>query len=788
MKSIWIVVASLLVSWNALADSAAKPNIIVFLVDDMGVMDTSVPMLTDEQGKPKRYPLNDWYRTPGMERLAANGIRFSQFYAQSVCSPTRASILTGQNATRHRTTTWIRPEGNNRGENGPREWNWTGLKKGDVTLPLALQGAGYRTIFVGKAHFGPLESEGANPENLGFDVNIAGDCWGRPKSYYAADHYGNHPKYKKKTHQVPHLDKYYDTDTFLTEALTLEAKAEIRKSVAEKKPFFLDLSHYAVHSPFHSDPRFAANYKDSDKSGAAQAYATLIEGIDKSLNDILDELEALGVAENTLVIFLGDNGGDAPLGGGHAVACAAPLRGKKGTHYEGGMRIPFIAAWAKVNGVNPWQQKLPIAANKIQSQMGTILDIYPTLLELAGVENPAGHVIDGSSLKPLLTGKRDASREEMFLMHFPHQHRSSYFTSFRLNNWKVVYHYNPKTPPKPRYELFHLVRDPFEQDDLSKKNPQRLAAMVRAMAAQLEKEGALYPESKDGMPMKPIVPETEGAGYACGMIADCQYCNVEGPGRRQYALSKTKLSECVAELNKMDLAYVIHLGDLIDRDFESFDVVNPIFNRLKATKYHVLGNHDFLVADHLKKEVPGKMGMPARYYDFEVEGWRHVVLDGNDISFHAYPESSAETKAAAEYYESNEIESPRWNGAIGAGQLSWLRDVLERAQLNHEKVILFCHFPVYPPNAHNLWNAEELIALLESYPCVKAYFNGHNHNGNYGVKDGIHYVTLKGMVDTTTNSFAVVTVADDRIDITGYGREEDRSLPVHHEPVPLCGR
>jgi len=278
--------------------------------------------------------------------------------------------------------------------------------------------------------------------------------------------------------------------------------------------------------------------------------------------------------------------------------------------------------------------------------------------------------------------------------------------------------------------------------------------------------------------------DVTNAGYACGMIADCQYCNVEASGRRLYALSKTKLSECVAELNKLDLAYVMHLGDFIDRDFESFDVVNPIFNRLRATKYHVLGNHDFSVADHLKKEVPGKMGMPARYYDFEVEGWRHVVLDGNDISFHAYPENSENAKAAAEYYEANQIESPRWNGAIGPGQLAWLREVLERAQANREKVILFCHFPVYPPNKHNLWNAEELIAVLESYPCVKAYINGHNHNGNYGAKEGIHYLTLKGMVDTTTNSYAVVTVDDDSIDITGYGREEDRSLPLHHATTP----
>lgn len=492
---------------EAAPPSATGPNVIVFLVDDMGVMDTSVPMLTDEQGKPKRYPLNDYYRTPGMERLAAQGIRFSQFYAQSVCSPTRASILTGQNATRHRTTTWINPFKDNRGRHGPREWNWTGLKKGDVTLPSVLRAAGYRTIHIGKAHFGPKNSEGAESENLGFDVNIGGDCWGRPMSYYAQDHYGNHPKYKKPTHNVPHLEKYFDSETFLTEALTLEAKAQIRKSVAANKPFFLHLAHYAVHAPFQFDPRFAAHYKKPGKSPSAQAFATLIEGIDKSLGDVLDQLERLGIAENTLVIFLGDNGSDAPLGGAHAVACAAPLRGKKGTHYEGGMRVPFIAAWAKRNADNPWQQKLPIVASAVQTQVGTVMDIYPTVLELAGVENPAGHVIDGASLKTLLAGNKDASREEMFLMHYPHNHRSSYFTSYRRDSWKVVYHYRPDKAAKPRYELFDLDRDPFEQHDQSSESPQRLATMVQAMIAQLESEGALWPESADRTALKPIVPQ-----------------------------------------------------------------------------------------------------------------------------------------------------------------------------------------------------------------------------------------------------------------------------------------
>ena len=137
-----------------------RPNVIVFLVDDMGLMDTSLPFLCDEAGNPVRYPLNDWYRTPNMERMARQGIRFSTFYAQSVSSPSRASILTGQNATRHGVTNWINSESNNRTPYGPQGWNWQGLSVADAPLPYVLQQAGYRTIHVGKAHFGCIGSEG----------------------------------------------------------------------------------------------------------------------------------------------------------------------------------------------------------------------------------------------------------------------------------------------------------------------------------------------------------------------------------------------------------------------------------------------------------------------------------------------------------------------------------------------------------------------------------------------------------------------------------------------------
>lgn len=487
------------------ASAPDRPNIVIILVDDMGVMDTSVPFLTDASGKPQRHPLNDYYRTPQMERLAERGIRFNNFCAMSVCSPSRASMLTGQNAARHRTTNWINPDDNNAGPQGPPEWNWRGLKKGDVMLQALLRESGYRTIHIGKGHLGPRGSEGADPANLGFDINVGGGAHGHPGSYHGTENYRG-PK-KAAAHAVPHLEKYHGTDTFLTEALTLEANARVDEAVKEGKPFFLHFAHYAVHAPFDSDPRFAANYKDSGKDARAQAFATLVEGMDKSLGDVLDHLEKLGVAENTLILFLGDNGSDAPLGDPHEVAAAAPLRGMKASHYEGGTRVPFIAAWARPDAANPLQKQLPIAAGAVQRQQAAIEDLFPTILRLTGIQPPKDHIVDGAKLDTLLTGKPDPARREQFLMHYPHAHRSEYFTSWRDGDWKVIYHYAPsRTSENSHYQLYDLKADPFEQTNLAKEKPEELRRMMRGLATALEEHQALYPVNEDGKELKPLIP------------------------------------------------------------------------------------------------------------------------------------------------------------------------------------------------------------------------------------------------------------------------------------------
>lgn len=498
--------------------AAARPNIVIFLVDDLGVMDTSVPFITDGEGTPVSYPLNHWYRTPSMERLALQGTRMSTFYAHSVCSPSRISLFTGQNAARHRSTNWIHPVTNNRGEFGAPEWDWLGLREGDVSLARILQAEGYRTIHIGKGHFGPAGSTGAHLEKLGFDVATAGRETGAPGSYTGLDDFGyrTHPHYA-----VPDLDKYWGEDIFLTDVLTLEAIREVEQAKERGAPFFLYLSHYAVHNvyseddSFVMDERFEANYAGSEKGDQAIKFATLVEGMDKSLGDLMDYLETSGLAEETLIFFLGDNGTDAPLGGiedpfggREEIASTAPLRGKKGTRFEGGTRVPFIAAWAKPNPENPLQQRFPIAEDRFELSQGLIYDLFPTVLDLAGAETPPNHIVDGANLLRVLSGEGDASRSDAFLSHFPHPRGGdSYYTSYREGEWKVIYRYLPTEAfGESRYTLYHLATDPSESVDVASKHPEKLGELMQAMVGQLEHYSAVYPVSLNGEPLYPQVP------------------------------------------------------------------------------------------------------------------------------------------------------------------------------------------------------------------------------------------------------------------------------------------
>ncbi len=303
-----------------------------------------------------------------------------------------------------------------------------------------------------------------------------------------------------------------------------------------------------------------------------------------------------------------------------------------------------------------------------------------------------------------------------------------------------------------------------------------LFILFTAFMVHIEAENTELSDQINSLIEKDEKTTNEKYKFSFGAIADCQYYSGPNRGSRHYLSSAEKLEECIKELNTRDLKFVIHLGDFIDRNYASFDKVSPIYQSLNMPAYHALGNHDFDVADKWKAQIPKQMGMQARYYDFASENWRFIVLDGNDISFHAYPKNSSEYREAEVYYQQNKIRSPKWNGAVGKEQVDWMRKILEVAEGKGERVVIFCHYPVYPADPHNLWNAEEVISILEDFPCVMAYINGHNHKGAYGIKNGIHYLTLKGMVETEINAYSIINVYQNQLIINGHGREVERRL------------
>ena len=260
-----------------------------------------------------------------------------------------------------------------------------------------------------------------------------------------------------------------------------------------------------------------------------------------------------------------------------------------------------------------------------------------------------------------------------------------------------------------------------------------------------------------------------------GIIADLQHCSAPTFKKRYYQNSIKKLQNCIEHLNRFDLDFVVNLGDLIDRDWESFDQILPEFDQLNFRAYHVLGNHDYEVEEKQKVNVPAKISTD-RYYSFSLNHWRFIVLDGNEISTFANPMHSENFRIAEEWLHkmetSGDVNGNFYNGGIGRSQINWLESELEVATKNHESVIIFCHYPLFPANKHNLLNNHELLSLLKNYKGVKMWMNGHNHKGNYGLFEDVHFVNAKGMVEGEHDmAWSVVSLLQNRIEITGFGNE-----------------
>lgn len=457
------------------------PNIVFFFVDDMGWQDTSVPFHKEVT------KLNKQYYTPNMEQLAKEGLKFNQAYAYAVCSPSRVSLMTGMNAARHRVTNWTlrknkAPDAEHERIKAP-DWNVNGLsalpdQERSVyaeTLPQLLKKAGYKTIHAGKAHFGAKETSGEDPLNLGFDVNIAGHAAGGPGSYLAKYDFsadwrspGNH------IWDVPGLEKYHGTDIYLTEALTIEANEAINQAVEEKKPFYLYMSHYAIHAPWEKDDRFYQKYIDAGLSEFDAVYAAMLEGMDKSLGDIRANLKRLGVAENTIIVFMSDNG--APK----QAARNLPLRGHKLTPYEGGTRVPMIVKWPGIT-----------RAGTTSENYLMIEDIFPTFLEMANLKEEAKKSADGVSFVPLLTGKGEYPSDRPLYWHYPNTYDQPPYSSIRKGDWKLIYHHVDR-----KLELFNLKEDIGEAKNLLDVNESKAEELAELLSNYLLEVQAQMPLDK----------------------------------------------------------------------------------------------------------------------------------------------------------------------------------------------------------------------------------------------------------------------------------------------------
>lgn len=485
-----------------ITEEKKQPNVILFLVDDLGWQDTSVPFWKEKTHFNKRY------HTPNLEQLAANGLIFTSAYATPVCSPSRVSLMTGMNASRHRVTNWtLHPN-----KMQPMEtrdsllsfpfWNVNGLSSEADTphaihvtsLAQQLQQQGYSTIHTGKAHFGAKETPGANPMNLGFDVNIAGHAAGAPGSYLGLEDFGND---KGSVWAVPGLEEYHDTDIFLTEALTKKALSTLEERNMDK-PFYLYMAYYGVHTPIMADTRFYDKYLRNGLDTIEAKYASMIEAMDKSVGDVLHYLDDNDLTDETIILFMSDNGGlSAHARTGEKHTHNWPLKSGKGSVYEGGIRVPMMASW---KGHFPKGKRVdtPII----------IEDFYPTVLELVGVdESQIDHQIDGHSFAEVLYSGETKSHDRPLVWHYPNNWGVAgpgigSYSAMRSENFKFIYNHLTQ-----EIEVYDLSTDISEDNNLYPAEIETTKRLAETLSQYLENREAQMPTYK--FKKKPVASAIE---------------------------------------------------------------------------------------------------------------------------------------------------------------------------------------------------------------------------------------------------------------------------------------
>lgn len=451
-----VTLAASLLAWAAPAVclAAAKPNVVLIVIDDYG--------WTDATCYGSRF-----YRTPNIDRLAAEGMRFTQAYAACpVCSPTRAALMTGKYPARVHLTDWLPgrkylPSQKLLAPDFRHE-----LPLEEMTVAELLRAAGYATASIGKWHLG---GAGFEPTRQGLELNVAGDASGSPPGYFAP--------YLRSGHALPGLQDALPGE-YLTDRLTSEAEKFLEAH--HHGPFFLYLPHFAVHTPLEGKPDRVEAYRSAAKPPGLQQnpiYAAMVESMDESVGRIVRKLDSLGIGDDTIVILTSDNGGLATAEGPNTPATNnAPLREGKGYLYEGGIRVPLVIKWPR--RVNPGGTSAAPASS---------VDILPTIAEACDVAPPAA--VDGVSLVPLVTGGGALPPRALF-WHYPHYSPQGGKPggAIRDGNFKLIEFYE-----QGRRELYDLATDPSENTNLAAREPSRVEALAARLAAWRKEVDAQMP-------------------------------------------------------------------------------------------------------------------------------------------------------------------------------------------------------------------------------------------------------------------------------------------------------
>lgn len=269
--------------------------------------------------------------------------------------------------------------------------------------------------------------------------------------------------------------------------------------------------------------------------------------------------------------------------------------------------------------------------------------------------------------------------------------------------------------------------------------------------------------------------------FKFGVVADPQYAPVAPEGTRFYSNSLSKMSAALAAFESESVQFTVSMGDIVERHWESYHHILPLYDRLNCPHHFVLGNHDYTVAPEYLRSVRRGLGMPAAYYDFVVSGFRFIILDGNDVSTFAPPvgdprRALADVRLAA-LKLAGAPNAFDWNGSLSDAQFTWLQQRVALASTNGERAIIMIHYPIHPMTIFNLWDCQRVRDLIVNSPSVVACLSGHNHSGDYATLSGKHFLTFAGMVETSDqNAYAIVDVSANKMDIRGFGRETTRTL------------